>query len=197
MTHTQNSLSFEQALMDGVLCIQQGCRNVLVGAADEMENALYNMHARLNNPNLHAACGASFFMLSTDTPDTLSNHLVDVRSYGLVDDLPKIVNEFLNSNDLSADDIDVVLYSCNYQNTIGEWGEIFYPGKLFDYALLSGCYFTNSAFAMNYGMDLLSCTKHPFLGENIRRVLICNNSIPENLGLILLSTNQVSHEAHQ
>src|SRR4030095_12709097 len=58
MTHTQNNLSFEQALMDGMLCFKDGCSNVLVGAADEMENELYNVHARLKNPGLHAACGA-------------------------------------------------------------------------------------------------------------------------------------------
>ena len=31
MTHTQNSLSFEQGLIDGMLCIKNGCSNVLVG----------------------------------------------------------------------------------------------------------------------------------------------------------------------
>ena len=188
MTHTQNSLSFEQALMDGMLCFKDGCGNLLVGSADEMENVLYNIHARLNNPNLHAACGASFFILSSEQPDTPSIKLVDVASFGLVEELPGIITGFLNSNGLSPDDVDLVLYSCNNQKPIESWSEIFYPGKLFDYELLSGSYFTNSGFAMHFGIDILLNTKHPLFGENIRRVLICNNSIPENMGLILLNT---------
>jgi hypothetical protein len=185
MTHTQNSMSFEQALMDGMLCFTEGCNNVLVGAADEMENELYNVHARLNNSNLHAACGASFFILSSEKSDTPIN-LVDVRSFGLVDDLSQIITGFLNSNGLSPDEIDLVLYSCSDQMTLDTWSKIFYPGKLFDYELLSGSYFTNSGFAMHFAIDILLQTMHPLFGENIRKVLICNNSIPENMGLILL-----------
>jgi len=39
---------------------------------------------------------------------------------------------------------------------------------------------------MNYGIDILSHKKHPSFGEAINKVLVCNNLIPENLGLILL-----------
>src|ERR671912_478259 len=35
ITHSQNSLSFEQALIDGLLSVKEGCANVLVGGADE------------------------------------------------------------------------------------------------------------------------------------------------------------------
>jgi hypothetical protein len=186
MTHTQNSLSFEQALIDGIMCLQEGSANILVGAADEMENALYNMHARLNNPTLHVACGASLFMLSSQKPNIPSIHLVDVRSYGLVDDLTQILSEFLHSNDLSADDVDVLLYACRHQKSVDEWGDMFKHSCLYDYEEVTGCYFTNAAFAMHFSIDMLLCGSHPSFGENIRRVLICNNSIPENLGLILL-----------
>jgi len=66
MTHTQNSLSFEQGLIDGMLCINNGSRNVLVGGADEEEHAIYNMKERLEDENIHSACGASFFVLSNE-----------------------------------------------------------------------------------------------------------------------------------
>lgn len=188
MTHTQNSLSFEQALIDGMLCLKDECSHVLVGAADEMENALFNMNARLGIHDLHAACGASFFILSSEKSGTTSIRLVDVGSFGLVDGLSEITTAFLHSNNLSAVDIDAVLYSCSNQKTIHEWNEIFSTGTLFDYEKICGTYFTNSGFAMDYGIDILSNTKHPVLGENIRRILICNNTIPENLGLILIDT---------
>ena len=188
MTHTQNNLSFEQALIDGMLCMNDGCYHVLVGAADEMENALYSMYARLNNPDLLAACGASFFILSPEKPDTASIRLVDVGSFGLVDGLSQITSEFLHSNDLSGGDIDLVLYSCRDQKIIDEWSELFSTGTLFDYEKICGTYFTNSGFALDYGIDILSHAAHPVFGENIRRILICNNTIPENLGLILIDT---------
>lgn len=188
MTHTQNNLSFEQALMDGMFCVKDGCNQVLVGAADEMENDLYNMYERLLVPDLHAACGSSFFILSPENPGIPSIRLVDVGSFGLVNGLSKITSEFLHSNDLPADTIDVVLYSCRNQKTIDEWSGLFTSGTLFDYEKICGAYFTNSGFALGYGIDILRNAQHPILGENIQRILICNNTIPENLGLILIDT---------
>jgi len=197
MTHTQNSLSFEQALMDGRLCINEGCSNILVGASDEKENVLYNMNARLNSSNIHSACGASFFILSTKKKDVESIRLVDVESFGFIDDLTETINAFLKSNDISASDIDLLLYSCTQQKTIDVLSELFNLNKLFDYQKISGTYFTNSAFAMHYGIDRLIQAKFPLSGERQRRILICNNSIPENLGLILMDTKIGQDEAHR
>ncbi|HVG42231.1 MAG TPA: beta-ketoacyl synthase chain length factor, partial [Chitinophagaceae bacterium] len=45
ITHTQNSLSFEQGLIDGMLSIREGHNNILIGGADEQEDAIYNMGA--------------------------------------------------------------------------------------------------------------------------------------------------------
>lgn len=60
ITHTQNSLSFEQSLIDGMLCVNDGYSNILVGGADEEEEEIYNSKARLNNEEIHLTCGASF-----------------------------------------------------------------------------------------------------------------------------------------
>ena len=194
MTHTQNSLSFEQALIDGMLCIKDEYSNVLVGAADEMENELYNINARLNTQDIHPTCGASFFILSSEKPNTAAINLTDVGSFGLMNDLPAIINDFINSNDLTADEIDLVLYSSSNEKAMNDLSGIFNYNKLFDYQKISGTYFTNSAFAMNYGVDILSQGKHPLFDKSIGRVLICNNLIPENMGLILLETNLGQYE---
>ena len=185
MTHTQNSLSFEQSLIDGMLCINDGCSNVLVGGADEEEDAIYNMKARLNDEKIHLTCGASFFILSNEKGNPASINLVDVGSFGLIDDSSGIITEFLDSNYLSTEEIDLVLYSNSDQKKTEELKLIFGHRKIFDYQKIAGTYFTNSAFAMNYGIDVLSHRKHPVFGEGISKVLVCNNLIPENLGLIL------------
>ncbi|MFT5765414.1 MAG: 3-oxoacyl-[acyl-carrier-protein] synthase II [Saprospiraceae bacterium] len=190
MTHTQNSLSFEQALIDGTLCINDGCKNVLVGAADEKGNDLYNINKRLNTQNINTTCGASFFVLSNDKPDSLSINLVDIESYGLIDKRQDAIEGFLHSNDLQAADVDLVLYSNSHQKTVDELSAIFENSKLIDYQKISGTYYTNSAFAMGYGVDILLQGRYPSFDKSINRILICNNLIPENLGLILIDNNK-------
>lgn len=190
MTHTQNSLSFEQGLIDGMLCMNDGCSNVLVGGADEAEDAIYNMRERLNDEKIRLSCGASFFILSNEKGNPASINILDVGSFGLIDDSSSIITGFLDSNNLSTEEIDLVLYSNSDQKKTDELTIIFGHGKIFDYQKIAGTYFTNSAFAMNYGIDILSHRKHPVFGERINKVLVCNNVIPENLGLILLDNKR-------
>lgn len=186
MTHTQNSLSFEQSLIDGGLLINDGCKNVLVGGADEEEDTIYNMKERLNNQKIHLTCGSSFFILSNEKADQESIRLVDTVSFGLISDLSGKIIEFLDTNNLTTGEIDLVLYADSEEKKIKELEMIFGQKKIFDYQKITGTYYTNSAFAMHFGIDVLSQNDHPVFGEGIRTILVCNNLIPENLGLILL-----------
>lgn len=186
LTHTQNSLSFEQSLLDGILYIQDGYNNVLIGGADEEENTLYNTKARLKNENINLTCGASFFILSNKLGTQPSIKLVDVGSFGLIKEPTGIIKKFLNSNNLSSKEIDLVLYADAEQKKAGELKMMFGHEKIFDYQKITGTYYTNSAFAMHYGIDVLLQKIHPVFGGSVNNVLVCNNLIPENLGLILL-----------
>jgi len=186
MTHTQNSLSFEQGLLDGMLCIQDGYYNILVGGADEEENAIYNMKARLDDESVQLASGTSFFMLSNENGSGAPINLVDVGCFGLIDDSATLIMNFLESNNLSAGEIDLVLYSNTEHKKTDELKMIFGHRKILDYQKISGTYYTNSAFAMHYGIDVLLQKAHPAIGDRINNILVCNNLIPENLGLILL-----------
>ncbi len=188
MTHTQNTLSFEQALIDGILCINNGSKNVLIGAADEEETTIYNMKGRLDNDSIHLSCGASFFILSGEKNKALAARVADVATFGLTDDPASLMKEFMTSNNLLKGQIDLVLYANGDQNKTKELETIFGTGKIFDYQKITGTYFTNSAFAMDYAIDILSQQKHPAFDTEINKVLVCNNLIPENLGLILLDT---------
>ncbi|MCB9314946.1 MAG: beta-ketoacyl synthase chain length factor [Lewinellaceae bacterium] len=191
MTHTQNSLSFEQALLDGMLCLQNGSRHVLVGAADESEDVLYNLNARLKTMDAHATCGASFFVLSAEKPDASPPvRLVDVGSFGLIgDDLSPYVREFLQANQLTPDQIDLVLYAGTNPATERALRRMFDGPVLLDYQVFSGVYYTNPAFALHYAVDLLTGERPPPVGN----ILICNNLIPENLGLLLIDTENARH----
>jgi 3-oxoacyl-[acyl-carrier-protein] synthase II len=189
MTHTQNSLSFEQGLIDGMLCFNDGFNNLLVGGADEKEDSLYNMRARLDDETILTSCGASFFILSNKKSRAADIRLVDVGSIGLVDEPNGVIAEFMASNQVSPEEIDLILYSNSDQMITDELKKIFGQKKMFNFQKISGTYFTNSAFAMHYGIDILSHKQHPIFGEQIKKVLVCNNVIPENLGLILLENN--------
>jgi hypothetical protein len=186
MTHTQNSLSFEQALMDAMLGIREGFQSVLVGGADEEEETLYNTRARLGNENLHLVSGASFFILSGKQKAPEQIKLLDAGSYGLIHSLADHIDQFLLSNRQSKDDIGLVLYAVNEEESMTELKSIFREDQLFDYQKIAGTCYTNSAFAMHYGIDMLLTGNNPLLKEK-QKILICNNVIPENLGLVLLA----------
>jgi 3-oxoacyl-[acyl-carrier-protein] synthase II len=186
MTHTQNSLSFEQGLLDGMLCIRDGYNNILVGGADEEETSIYNMKARLNDENALLASGASFFMLSNSNGSAAPINLVDVGCFGLIDSSATLIKNFIKSNNLSAGEIDLVLYANTEPDKTDELNMIFGHKKIIDYKEISGTYYTNSAFAMHYGIDVLLKKAHPSFAGSINSILVCNNLIPENLGLILL-----------
>lgn len=189
MTHTQNSLSFEQTLIDGCMCIAEGCKNVLVGGADEMEDVLYNMDARLQTENTHTASGASFFILSSQLAALDAINLLDVKCFGLTDNLTENIMSTLDANKLSTDAIDLVLYASSHQKSMEDISTVFPHSALYDYQNLVGVYFTNSAFALHYAIDILLHTPSLPAQKKIRTILICNSMIPENLGLILITLN--------
>jgi hypothetical protein len=190
MTHTQNSLSFEHALIDALLCEKDGIANILVGAADEIEEAMYNLPVRLNLESIIEGAGATFFILSSAMAGNESINLVDVGTYGLIKEISPHINDFLRSNSRLAEEIDLVLFSNSHLQTINELDFIFGSSKIFDYQTISGTWFTNSAFAMNYGVDILQQGSHPLSGKKkVNKLMICNNLVPENLGLILLEGN--------
>jgi hypothetical protein len=189
MTHTQNSVSFEQAIIDGMLCFNEGLTHVLVGAADESEEALYNIKERLGLDDVDKAMGASFFILSGNDSKNSAITLVDVLTVGLCKELSPHILNFIEKNKFLSEDIDLILYSSSNETTLTELKSIFDVSRLLDFQKFSGIWLTNSAFAMAYAVDLLSLDSHPSFERKIRSVLICNNLIPENLGLILLTNN--------
>jgi 3-oxoacyl-[acyl-carrier-protein] synthase II len=185
MTHTQNSLSFEHALLDAMLCEKEGCTNILVGGTDEEERAIYNMPARLHNYDIHLGSGASFFIISNKAFTPASVELVNVGCFGLVEKIPECIFAFLDESNMAPSAIDLVLFAVNQPGYYDVLRLVFQQKQLINYQDITGTYYTNPAFAMHYGMALLQDGKESPFGvcENI---LICNNMIPGNLGLILL-----------
>lgn len=172
MTHTQNTLSFEHALLDASLLLYEGDNNVLVGAADEHIDILDQISAELAlETAAPLTSGTSFFILSREHGGHALAELADVYTCGGTDSTQEEIDGFLSRNGLGAADIDLALHA-------GE--PLQGAARNVDYLAYSGVYATASAFALHFAAEVFrtDCS--------IRHVLICNRFRKSNLGLILL-----------
>lgn len=185
MTHTQNTLSFELALQDAFLCLDDGSENLLVGAADEHIEILDDISAKIGYNNLKLTSGASFFIVSNKNSNV---RVSNVGSFGLFNSLLECVKEFFFASNIDLNTVDLILYSTLLENSKNEILDLFKGKPVLDYNKYSGIYFTNSAFAMHFAIDILENRQKQLNGMTIdvKRVLVCNNLNNQNLGLILI-----------
>lgn len=179
MTHTQNSLSFEMALQDALLCLDEGMTNVLIGAADERIDFLDTLVEMLDVKPMKLTSGSSFFVLSNEKSQNAIAVVSRVATYGLTNLISKNIHTFLQGNGILPEDVDLLLFTTLDRQRRDEIQQVFENCKKMDYTPYCGVYMTSSAFAMHCAVDAIA-------HRNYRRVLICNVLIPENLGLILI-----------
>ncbi|MEY3237374.1 MAG: hypothetical protein RI883_1475 [Bacteroidota bacterium] len=180
-THTQNSLSFEHALIDGVMNLEEGAKFVLVGASDEANSVFFNTKERLKNESINVTFGASFFLLAADKPDVDAVQIVNTVCSANCKDIFPEINEFLSANECEFKDIDYILYSSFEGEKVNKLKSLFKNAEFLHLDTKTGTYLTNSAFATHIGYDMLIKE-----GSTLSNVLILNNLIPKNLGLTLL-----------
>ena len=160
MTHTQNTLSFEHALLDASMLLHEGDRSVLVGAADEHIDILDDIAVRLSfEATAPLTSAASFFIVSLENQGNASAVLADVYTSGGIENVPEEIDAFLERNGLQIADIDLVFYA---------GAPVPGAGRNVDYLPLTGVYPTASAFALQYAADMLN------VSSGYRNVLICN-----------------------
>jgi hypothetical protein len=188
MTHTQNSLSFEHALLDALLSLAEDDKNVLVGAADEFIPILDEIVANLvADQNFLLTSGASFFIVSQEQNERSLVRIVDVKTIGLVEDAGTELLSFLQTNSIEVRDIDLVLFAGSGVSdfSLTKLKSVFNQienTSFVNYQQFSGIYPTNSAFALHLAVDIMK------LNKKYKNVLICNNLINSNLGLILIQS---------
>lgn len=185
MTHTQNTLSFEHAVLDAMLLLEENDKYVLVGAADEYIEILDNVSIKLNlETNSQLTSGASFFVLSKEKTEKALAQILDVETVGFVHNIPIVIDAFLKKNNLAQTQIDHIFFTDFSKDPFVYFyfNQIEDKNRFTDYSLLSGLYPTNSAFALHCAVDKMQ--------ENmeIRNILICNNLNKINLGLTLIQS---------
>ncbi len=175
MTHTQNALSFEVALKDGLLCIDEGKNSVLVGATDEAIPFLERLRGSVIGTEKPFTSGATFMVLSGEKGNSIAG-IQACEVYFSSENTEALAAQFLAANNCSFTDIDLIL----------EAGTTFKSDqKHYSFTDYSGFYQSASSFAVHMANDwLLKNTAD-------QRVLIVNNLESNKLGLTLICRTDV------
>lgn len=169
MTHTQNNLSFEIALLDGLLCVEEGCSNVLVGAADERIDFLEHFRGNLIKGDAPLSSGATFLVLDKAESD-LKVGVRAVKALFHYTNLHAEIAAFLAEEGLKMADIDLICAN--------ETLEASKAGEYINYLDYTGLHYSASSFAVHIA--------HDYLILKGRFALVVNSLCQGKLGLTLL-----------
>ena len=175
MTHTQNNLSFEMALIDGMLCCEEGSKNVLVGAADESIEFLNKLKPTVFDSDTLFTTSATFLAISTDKKES-SIAILACKTIANAAEISVETNAFLAAFGLSLEQINCFVLNTNELETPAN-SEVFHIDDQLGFNQSS------SAFAVHVAHDFLKSSTNEF-------ALIVNRSSNNYLGLILLKNDK-------
>jgi 3-oxoacyl-[acyl-carrier-protein] synthase II len=170
MTHTQNALSFEMALIDAMLCCGDGKQATLVGAADEAIEFLKILQPFVIQDQFPLTSGATLFVLGEKEHTGVC--FVDCALMLQNENTEDIIFRFLQKNQLSDHDIDCAFYAgtkttLNFRESM-------------EFLQYTGLYYSASAFATHMAHDWL-------IKQGKKYALVINNVCGNQLGLTLLA----------
>ena len=185
-TYTQQGLSFESALVDAEMFLNENKNSsILVGGLDEAIQPYYDLLVKagyikkqediiteIEKNKTHGFClgeGASFFVLSNQKNKTTKAQIKGVKTFIFIkggDDLQAKLNNFLDELNLSINDLSLVLSGnsgdfeddkiLNQSNKI-----LFSKTDIAYFKTLCGEYFTASAFALWLASTIIEKQKVP------------------------------------
>jgi 3-oxoacyl-(acyl-carrier-protein) synthase len=191
--------SFEHAIMDGLMLLSEGKRNILVGAFDELTETDFQLKSEAgfwkiketssssfiseNSPGTMAGEGAAFFLLDNEpgvNPSKLHDSKI-INSLPEAEQVQAAINNFLAKNGKTLDDIDLILSGANGEQKIMPLynnlnKEVFTSKIVIDYKQYCGEYDTSAGFALWLAHTLL--TSESLIKEY---KTIYNSNPPENI----------------
>lgn len=187
-TFVHRGLSFESALIDALLCLQEGYKQVLVGGVDEITPTSYAIQKRLRLlDGIVAGEGAQFFLLSTDKNEKAYCSIQDIDTFigaFTPEDILQRMQRLLSHNQLNEALINYLMMGSNgnpKQDKIYQTIEKkFSSAELLTFKDQCGEYSTASAYALWRAANLLKDKKS---GDTL---LIYNQYNEVNHSLILL-----------
>lgn len=212
LTYVNGSISFESALFDAKMLIEEGeASSILVGGIDETANytmSLFKLAGFIKEENPGANSflesttkgvvlgeGATFFVVENEEKETTIAAVLDIEILNKleIDEVEKKVVTFLASNNLKLTDIDAVVLGYN-----GDVDSDLYYEQLSQvtfkntpqvyYKHLSGEYDTASAFGLWVGTKIIQT-------QNIPSIVKINRINKEAYKMILLynQRNGIDH----
>ena len=214
-TFSQQSVSFETALLDAVLKLSEsGINNVLLGGLDEINDKTFNLLSRMGcvkkqdddvflsgTKGYIPGEGAAFFVLSNEKSDLSLARISGSAMFETAEGtkLPDGLVKILEENGLVPDDIDLLISSYNGDATLkseyNKINELLGNSNVAYFKHLTGEFDTASAVAMWLGViSLQKQSVHPALvisgsGNNreIKNVLVHSYSKDHKHSFILIS----------
>lgn len=202
-TYTHASVSFEWAVLDAQLLLQQEeAKTVLVGAVDELGKEIIHYARMMEDADglgikVPFSEGASFFGMSSEKTENCIE-LIDIAISSTVSEslIQEHLKQFLLKNDIQLSEIDLFVTGRNgdtFDRYYDTTAAIFETVTELQYKHLSGEFYTASAFGLWLGYKILSNQKLPesliFKGEskeNIEIILLYNQFKGRDHSFILL-----------
>ncbi len=219
-TFVQRGHSFECALEDAFLQLEEGADNILVGGIDEITPSLFEIFFQMdcvgnlqekednasNQQNPVMGEGASFFNLSREANSAAKASIDGLDCFYNADTVESIeihIIEFLDSLNMQPDDVSAIMLGENGDQkddkTFKDISEhLFHNKTLLSFKNICGEYFTSTAFAVYLASEILHSQKIPdevFIAgtkiSKLENILIYNHYRGNYHTLMLLSRCQL------
>lgn len=205
-TIVHRSLSFENALTECSMLLQEGTGPVLVGAVDEITDDRHTILSRFglykksgNSEGNIGGEGAAFFLLDKEpgnNPQALLRDLQTIYKPENTEALQEAIYGFLKKNELTPAEIDLVLTAHTGKSKLDVSDDallktIFENNACYPYKSLCGNYPTAAGFGLWFAVMLLREQKAPAWMEGysfpIRNILIHNHADSDHHSFFLIS----------
>ncbi len=204
LTFSQNTISFETALLEGMMLLDEGqARNILLGGIDEVVEESYRLLEKNGCVNGPVGEGSNFFVISSERS---GKSLARVDGLEILnrcekpEELTGYTLSFLASKGVAAGEIDLFVSGRNgddgYAHIYSQVEKLFPTDRVMGYKHLVGEYHTASAFGMWLSARLIRengipDSEHTVTGLAgtlpIRRALLFNQNKGRDFTWILIS----------
>jgi len=203
-TYVNRDSSFEMALLDGLLQIQQNeAHHILVGGIDELSDhttKLLQIAGLIRSEKHKTAAlyseGANFFVLSDTQQSNTYAEILDVAICNEVTDVSAWLGHFLAENKVELAAIDAVVIGINSDSQNEAFNQPFldlFPNKtILHYKHLIGQFDTASAYGVGLAAQLIRNQKisdnYIYQGNNLlaKHVLVVNQNCGKDYSMVLL-----------
>lgn len=203
-TYVNRDSSFEMALLDGLLQIQQDEEhNILVGGIDEVSDHTIKLlqiagliRSEKNKTAALYSEGANFFVLSNTQQESTYAEVLDVEISNTVQNVPLWVTNFLMKNKIELSEIDTVVLGVNTDSNNEVFNQpfinLFQDKTILHYKHLIGQFDTASAYGVGLAAQLLKkkeiSDNFIYQGNNLQSklVLVINQNCGKDYSLVLL-----------